>query len=286
MVASRDWAAWLTTRPSLRTAHRVVVTSLPKSGTNLATKALLAIPALRPSPFTLTGGALPPARSARAAVLMGVDWPRAVDRSAVRRRLRWTAPGSVTSGHLPWSRELADLLAAARARVIAVVRDPRDVAVSLPPYVMARPDHFLHARFARLDEGARILASINGLEADASGVTLQPLEARMASVLAWHDHADALLVRFEDLVGSRGGGSDDAQCATIQRMAEQAGCPIAPTLAADIGAGLFGGTSTFRRGQIGGWQDAFDREHRTAATARLAPLLLDLGYETGADWAW
>ena len=260
------------------------MTSLPKAGTTLVTKALLGLEGLTPWPYGLTGGAVPPAQPGEPAVVMGVDWPREVSGRALHRRLRACPPGLVAAGHVPWSAGMARLVEEVDARVVAVVRDPRDVAVSLPPYVLGRPDHFLHQRFAAMDEDDRLLAAIEGLPADEHGRLLRPLDARLRDVLAWRDRADGLLVRFEDLVGVHGGGSDDAQRATVRRLADHVGVPLDDEGAARIGDGLFGGTATFRRGHVGTWREAFEPRHVTAAAEHLTPLLVELGYEDDGAW--
>lgn len=281
VAVARGWATWV--RASPRPPHRVVVTSVPKAGTTLVTKALLGLEGLTPWPFGLTGDAMPRAEHGEPSLLLGVDWPRTVSARALRRRLRVCPPGLVAAGHVPWSSDTAALLHDLDARVVAVVRDPRDVAVSLPPYVLARPDHFLHRRFVAMDEGERLLAAIAGLPPDADGSRLQPLADRFHDVLRWSERADGLLVRFEDLVGARGGGSDTAQRATVHRLAAHVGVPVDDARATRIADGLFGGTATFRRGRVGGWRETFDERH-LAAAERLTPLLVELGYEDDEAW--
>lgn len=256
----------------------VLVTSLPKGGTNLLLKALGCLPGLRVSRLGIYGGNVAPTRPGAATVAVGVDWPTEADARRVRRRIGLVAPGSVLPAHLPHSRELADLLAALGVRVAAIVRDPRDVACSLPPYVLSRPHHFLHARFAALSPGQRLTAALEGLAADAGGRGLRSLEQRVRSVVSWADDPAAVLVRFEDLVGPQGGGSRQRQLDTLRTLADHLGVPCTPGQARHIAEHLFGGTDTFRKGQIGGWRQELTPEQLQIA-ARLDPLLVELGYE-------
>jgi hypothetical protein len=47
---------------------------------------------------------------------------------------------------------------------------------------------------------------------------------------------------------------------------------------------LFGVGRTFRKGQIGGWQEEFSPEHERALKERAGSLLVELGYEAGPNW--
>lgn len=281
---TRAWTAWLSARPGGRPARRVLVTSLPKAGTTLAVKALTSMPGLRPVPLGLTGRQVSPARPGRPSVEVGVDWPARADEASFRRRLALLPPGGVANAHLPYSATAVRLLAVRHIRVVAVVRDPRDVALSLGPYVMTRPEHHLHRRYAQLDEDGRLLASIRGLEPDEHGNGLLPLAARVRSVTAWAVDPMALLVRFEDLIGERGGGSRSAQREALGALAEHLGVVVAQDRMEDIARNLFGGTSTFRRGQQGGWRQAYGARHVAAARSEIGNLLVELGYETDDRW--
>jgi hypothetical protein len=47
---------------------------------------------------------------------------------------------------------------------------------------------------------------------------------------------------------------------------------------------LFGVGRTFRKGQIGGWQEEFSPDHERALKERAGSLLVELGYEAGPNW--
>jgi sulfotransferase 6B1 len=70
-----------------------------------------------------------------------------------------------------------------------------------------------------------------------------------------------LVVRFEDLVGSAGGGDDDSQHAAVSGIYRYLGLEDDDALVRSVCGRLFSSDSpTFRRGSIGGWRDAFDDE--------------------------
>ena len=43
-------------------------------------------------------------------------------------------------------------------------------------------------------------------------------------------------------------------------------------------------TPTFRKGQIGGWREAFTEAHKEAFKATAGDLLVQLGYEADLGW--
>ncbi len=66
------------------------------------------------------------------------------------------------------------------------------------------------------------------------------------------------MVRFEELIGARGGGDDDTQARTIRAIYDHLG--VEPRHAR-LSERLFSSASpTFRKGQIGSWRESFDPE--------------------------
>ena len=93
------------------------------------------------------------------------------------------------------------------------------------------------------------------------------------------------MVRFEDLVGPGGGGSEEAQRLAVERVAAHLGVEVGEGTTRAVEEDLFGVGRTFRRGRIGGWREEFTAEHeRALAEGALGPLLAELGYDgTGPD---
>jgi hypothetical protein len=82
---------------------------------------------------------------------------------------------------------------------------------------------------------------------------------------------------FEDLVGARGGGSDELQAKTLAQIFDFLGVGADP---AEVSAQLFNPeVFSFYKGQIGGWRDAFTDEHRRLAQERFGDVLRLYGYE-------
>jgi hypothetical protein len=93
-----------------------------------------------------------------------------------------------------------------------------------------------------------------------------------------------MMVKFEDLVGPKGGGSAEAQRRTVEQVARHVGLEPDERLMRTVEENIFGESKTFRKGQIGGWREEFSEEHARAAREIAGPLLVELGYEADHEW--
>lgn len=95
-----------------------------------------------------------------------------------------------------------------------------------------------------------------------------------------------LTIRFEELVGEQGGGSRVAQLAAIKSIAQHIGRPASNDKVVEVCNKLFGGSGTFREGQIGSWKKYFTPEIKAAFKAMPGAnqLLIELGYEKNDQW--
>jgi hypothetical protein len=90
-------------------------------------------------------------------------------------------------------------------------------------------------------------------------------------------HPKALLVRFEDIVGRSGGGTDERQQQAIINRWTAARMRGHPNLEA-VREQLFGTSATFRRGQIGGWREHFQPNHEQLFETHMGHLLDEWDY--------
>lgn len=187
-------------------------------------------------------------------------------------------------GHASWSPELAGLLADVGMRTICIVRDPRDVVVSYAHFVVKigkdkitrRPEH--KALMALPDHAARLRVMIEGNEGTAS------VPSRFRAFLPWRSQPGVLVLRFEDLVGAAGGGEDATQRRDVVRVAEFIGATLSDADLAQVCRNVWGGTPTFRKGQIAQWREELTPALRDLAHREMDELLVELGYETSSNW--
>jgi len=104
--------------------------------------------------------------------------------------------------------------------------------------------------------------------------------------LPWMQAKNFYTVRFENLVGARGGGSDLAQHEEICNIAKHIGITLSEEKIKQVVVDLFGGSNTFREGQVDGWKKHFTPEMKKLFknVPGANQLLIDLKYEKNADW--
>jgi hypothetical protein len=215
---------------------KVLCVSLPKAGTHLVERALC----LHPRLYRKIVPTLNPANVGQRGGLAGL--------------LASLRPGQVLLAHLPFDPSSPELLEREGVKALFVVRDPRDIVVSLAHYIGARGDHPLHSAYAGRDVRARIELAILG---DSEARPPAPsIESLLAGFAGWLE-SGALVVRFEDLVGERGGGDAGAQARTVDAVYAHLGLESSPELAARTFSDL---SPTFRKGSIGQWREHFDPE--------------------------
>lgn len=211
----------------------------------------------------------------------------AADESRLERALGRVREGQYVSAHLPAHAGVRRLLDSLRFRTVFIVRDPRDVAVSDVHYILGFPQHPLHERLSAMPDMTQRLASvIDGLPDRRDGVLLmEPMARRLDDYLGWLDTPGVLTVRFEDLIGPRGGGDPTVQIAAVQAVAAHVMRPLSAEAARDVANAIWSPrSSTFRRGEAGEWREQFEPSHVAAVKAAAGAALIQLGYETDDRW--
>jgi hypothetical protein len=233
---------------------KVLCVSLPKAGTHLAERAVCLHPRLYRK------------------ILPTLN-PQNIGADGLEGVVEGLRPGQVVLGHLPFDPAYVDLLRREGVRTLFVIRDPRDIAVSLAYYVAGRRDHPLHALYsARPDLRSRIELAVLG-DGDARPPA-PSLESILSGFAGWLE-SGALVVRFEDLIGPRGGGDREAQAGTVDA--------IYAHLELDHRNGLAGhvfshASPTFRKGMIGQWRAHFDRALTSLIHRQAGPWIEAYGY--------
>jgi sulfotransferase 6B1 len=154
-------------------------------------------------------------------------------------------------------------------------------------YIAGFPKHPMHRALTALpDDESRLRAVITGLPGDRAGVPLlESMAERLDAYLGWLDAPGVLAVRFEDLVGARGGGDVDRQRALIRDIGAHVGRSLSADDAERIASVVWSpSSSTFRRGAMGDWRRHFTDDHTALVKSTAGRQLLAMGYEH--DMAW
>ena len=268
---------------------RILINSLPKSGTNLLASIFDEVPSIRFQKITLNRNLrLHPLNflpfGSKRICHAGVDQPALVKLFVLRQMLGRLRSEHYTSAHLPYSEHLEQLLEDLRICTFFVIRDPRDIVLSQVNHVIGRKSHFLHESYMVLSKKERLLVAIHGLKRPNGSYKGESIARRIECVRGWTTVSSVMLVRFEDLIGSAGGGDDALQRNTILGIGQHAGIELSEQQAAAIGGRAFGKGATFHTGQIGKWKDIFDEEAKCAFKAVAGHYLIELGYEEDYNW--
>jgi hypothetical protein len=171
-----------------------------------------------------------------------------------------------------------------RVLKIIQIRDPRDMLISQMFWIQNTnnwagllPKNYID-KFQSLSESEKITFLIN-LPEQYFGCTY------FAKILPhWIYQPNTIVFRFEDLVGPKGGGSQESQEALIGTLARCFGYELDQEAIAQIASQLHGNAPTFREGKIGSWKKYFSPEHKRLFKAKAALQLIQLGYESDGKW--
>lgn len=196
-------------------------------------------------------------------------------------------PGQYVKGHMAYTEGFAELLWKLAIGTLFIYRDLRDVLVSQAHHVLSdNDDRFKHSGKALYralpDFEAVLLACIEGLE-DYAG-----LFDRWKMFAGWLECPTALVIRYEEMRTT-----EAAVCSDILRYAAflTAGEPVADSaidrqLMLHMVQRIRNRTeaTTFRKGQVGGWQRAFTPRVKDVFKQHDPGWLVELGYAKDNDW--
>lgn len=196
--------------------------------------------------------------------------------------------GQIISAHMYWNNALSEFLDQAGYKKFLMVRDLRDVCVSSAHYCAKDKRHRLYDYFNSLGSWPEQLsAAIQGIDANklADGVRSKSIAEHIDGYVPWVHDKRCLVIKFEDLVGAKGGGDLENQMNTIRRISTHIGLNLGDDKIREIAVNSFTNkTKTFRKGQIGGWRDEFSGENIELFKQVAGNQLIELGYEKDNNW--
>lgn len=242
---------------------KIICISLPKSGTHLLERALCLHPHLYRKP-------------------LGTLYEKNVNTlEKLDGYLSKTKPGEIIVSHLDFFPERLKLFEMRDIKSVFVIRDPRDIVVSQAFYVPKNTKHYLHSVFeSQTSTKARIQLAIEGYPEGG----LPSMGQRMQDYLGWLNSCN-LTVRFEDLVGEFGGGNLNSQRIVLQQIYNLTQSQISDEWISEVIKNLVSSSSpTFRKGQIGQWEEYFDEELKALFKFVAGDELIRYGYELDHSW--
>lgn len=228
------------------------------------------------------------ARFSSRSVKVSVGSPRPVKFGIVKNLLNQAKRGEFILGHVPYSEQILKHLEMNNYKGIFLLRDPRDVCVSMLNHIRTKPHHMAYDYlFQRLsNDEERMAAVIKGFDRNNKERGLIGINKMYRSMLPWAKNEPIFLpLKFEDIVGPRGGGDLSRQRQGIIDILKLLDFyNIGIDVADQLGESVFGKGLTFRSGRIGKWENTFSPAMKAFFKENTGDLLYALGYETSADW--
>lgn len=200
-------------------------------------------------------------------------------------------PGDVIHGHERYTPELASILRARAIKVILMIRDPRDQAISHMFHLRRTETHPAHGEMIRLSEDDALMACIEG-RPDIWGSA-----SMLRLTRSWLDAGDqALCVRYEDLncdpVGEFGrvlqflgiDCDDHLRRAIVRRNSFERSSIGRRIWQSGRRPGNENTNSFFRKGIVGDWKNYFKASHIERFKEVAGDELINLGYEQDRNW--
>lgn len=258
----------------------VICNSYPKSGTHLLYQILYSIPGFKKWENIVSVQAL--------CGIMNTA-------SHIRWKIGSVPDGSIVRSHLMYCNEIRSILQEEQSKTIFIYRDLRDIAISHANWVIKEKRIFLHPIYMQHpDFDERLIHSIKGVPIGTpfgSNVSQPDIGQDFLRWQGWIKDTDTLAVKFEDLVGERGGGDEALRLNKIQEIIDY----LKVNLSSQQIKSQFTSynmnpmeSHTFIKGgkgkQIGRWQTVFKDIHKKEFKKVAGELLIELGYENSLDW--
>ncbi len=232
---------------------RILVNSIPKSGTNLLTRCLYLDGSLH-------------RRMKRTIFQIG--------RKKLRIYIGRLKSNQFLVAHLHYSEEYERLLKEYGIKNILMIRDPRDILLSKLVYIKNDRGHYLFDYVKRLNDTELLNLLLNGDD------IVIGLHDEIERFLQWTNSKDCLVVKYEELVGENGGGDYITQREAVDRIYKYIGKKLRSNELNYIARKLYSAASrTFNKGKIGNWAHNVDAEQAEYITNSLTNVAEVLGYK-------
>lgn len=192
----------------------------------------------------------------------------------------------------PFHLDKLNMLKNNKIKIVAMYRDPRDALISMLFYMRTfkgqgtKRDFFtVSQNFDQLTFDQQLTALIIGTNDMKSYLKFY------ASRIPWVTSPYSLAIRFEDLVGDEGGGSDSLKEEAIVKIANYINMELSQEKLKYVFENMYmkkddkvEQNKTFVRASIGNWKTFFKPQHIQLFKERFGGQLIQLGYEKDYNW--
>lgn len=237
---------------------KVVLNSLPKSGTHLLESLFFKLPLMRHN---------------------GDKTLMVETQNPIPNKLKHITAlkkGQFLLSHMQFHTTIIDAANLNGVKIINLIRDPRDVIISHLNYVQnmdkTQKSHKLISQYDNRLDRLKVLI-------DGKINIIEPFTIVLDKFQPWTVEPKVLSVKFEHLIGSNGGGNDQHQKVAVSNIAEFISIKIGERDLENICKNIFSTrSSTFNKGKIGNWKNVLNEEEKIWLNKTLKEHIETYGY--------
>lgn len=173
---------------------------------------------------------------------------------------------SFVFAHSGYCEKAVDILERKDFKMLYIIRDPRDVMVSLYNYVLKHKSHFAHrkAKSKSMEDFLKdYMENGFGYMDNFPAIKKLSLKNQLLNSAFWINDKRVFSMRFEDLIGEKGGGDDQKQFLLVKGILNYLELESDDKKIEEVCQDLFSTEArTFSAGQIGSYKKHFsDKLH-------------------------
>lgn len=224
----------------------------------------------------------------KSSIFVSVASPKLVRFEIVKNSLKEIDFGEYALSHIPFDKKFSNYLSKHNIKVFFIIRDPRDMCISMLKHIQSRPRHFgynylfktLKSNSDRID--FIIKGFVNEKKREFVGINKM-----YSSMLNWQDNKYSCFLKYEDLVGKQGGGQIKKQIHSIKKIFDKLSINrgnLDTNFFEFVGRESYGKSGTFRKGKIANWKNVLKNKDIITFKKNINDLLIKLKYESNSDW--
>lgn len=200
--------------------------------------------------------------------------------------------GKILRAFSPWRHDRISLLKKHHTKLVAMVRDPRDALISNLFYMRQKAGKGVNRDVFAVVENFDDLSLEDQLTSLIRGdKKTQPYLEFYRDRMGFSLDPYCLTLKYEDLVGKEGGGSDELQRKAVIKLADYLGLALSDQKLQQILDNMYDKKedvpvdgAVFIRASIGNWKTFLTPYHKKLFKKRFKKELVQLGYEKDDKW--
>jgi hypothetical protein len=211
---------------------------------------------------------------------VSVATPQLVRADLIKNIIKKINNNKYLLSHIPYSDIFSDMLTDSHFKGISIIRDPRDMCLSMLNHIETRPHHLafdaLYNNLPSRKERLEAIAEGTKIQTTGGNRSFGNLKKMVESMLPWEKPDNFILLKFEDLVGAKGDGLADVQFQSINKILNHLN--VEHFVVEEIANNSFGKSGTFRKGKVNRWKTELNEDEKEIFKKH-DDFIVSLGYE-------